>query len=72
MTLRQPIEVFKEHQKSSMRPKTRESYGHLFKNLGVLLGDISVNPKNAAGVSITAAFFGFTGRPLTAEGTILW
>ena len=42
MTLRQAIEVFKDHQKHSVREKTRESYGHLFRNLGALLGDAAL------------------------------
>lgn len=42
MTLREAIEVFKDHQKHSVREKTRESYGHLFRNLGELLGDAAL------------------------------
>ena len=42
MTLREAIEVFREHQKNSMKDKTRESYGHLFRNLEALLGDAAV------------------------------
>jgi integrase/recombinase XerD len=38
MTLREAIEVFKDHQKNSVREKTRESYGHLFRNLDSLFG----------------------------------
>jgi hypothetical protein len=39
MTLREAIELFKDHQKNSVRSKTRESYGHLLRNLEGLLGD---------------------------------
>ena len=39
MTLHEAIELFREHQKNSVRDKTRESYGHLLKNLEALLGD---------------------------------
>jgi hypothetical protein len=39
MTLREAIELFKDHQNSRAREKTRESYGHLFRNLEALLGD---------------------------------
>jgi hypothetical protein len=39
MTLREAIELFKDHQKNSARSKTRESYGYLFRNLEALLGD---------------------------------
>ena len=42
MTLREAIEVFKDHQKNSARSKTRESYGHLFRNLEALLGDAAL------------------------------
>ena len=33
MTVHTAIELFKEHQKNSARDKTRESYGHLLRNL---------------------------------------
>ena len=33
------IELFREHQKNSVRDKTRESYGHLLKNVKSVLGD---------------------------------
>jgi hypothetical protein len=39
MTLLQAIVLFGDHQKNSVRDKTRESYGHLLRNLEVLLGD---------------------------------
>ncbi len=39
MTLDEAIALFREHQKDSARDKTRESYGHLFKNLEAVLGD---------------------------------
>ncbi|MGZ3598109.1 MAG: tyrosine-type recombinase/integrase, partial [Syntrophales bacterium] len=39
MTLHEAIALFREHQKNSARDKTRESYGHLLKNLEALLGD---------------------------------
>jgi site-specific recombinase XerD len=39
MTLLQAIALFRVHQKNSVRDKTRESYGHLLKNLETLLGD---------------------------------
>ena len=39
MTLLQAIALFRDHQKNSVRDKTRESYGHLLRNLEVLLGD---------------------------------
>ena len=43
MTLQEAIEVFRDHQKNSVRDKTRESYGYLFRNLGTLLGDTALN-----------------------------
>ena len=43
MTLRQAIELFKDHQKNSARDKTRESYGHLFRNLEALFGDATLS-----------------------------
>jgi integrase/recombinase XerD len=39
MTLREAIELFKDHQKKSVRGKTRESYEHTLRNLEGLLGD---------------------------------
>ena len=39
MTLHDALELFRDHQKNSVRSKTRESYGHLLKNLEALLGD---------------------------------
>jgi integrase/recombinase XerD len=39
MTLREAIELFRDHQKHSVRSKTLESYGHLFRNLEALLGE---------------------------------
>jgi integrase/recombinase XerD len=39
MWLRQAIELCNEHQKNSMGEKTRECYGHLFRNMEALLGD---------------------------------
>lgn len=39
MTLREAIEMFKEHQKNHAKERTRESYGYLFQNLATLLGD---------------------------------
>jgi len=47
MTLRHAIEIFKDHQKSSARHKTQESYGYLFKNLDVLLGDVTLDSISA-------------------------
>lgn len=43
MTLREAIQVFRDHQKNSVREKTRESYGHLFRNLEALLGDVALD-----------------------------
>ena len=37
MTLHEAIELFKDHQKNNAKEKTRESYGHLFRNLEALL-----------------------------------
>jgi len=39
MTLREGIELFKDHQKNSVRSKTRKSYEHTLRNLEGLLGD---------------------------------
>jgi integrase/recombinase XerD len=39
MTLREAIKMYTDHQKNSVRNKTRESYGYLFRNLEVLLGN---------------------------------
>ncbi len=39
MTVHMAIELFREHQKNSVRDKTRESYGHLLKNVESVLGD---------------------------------
>ncbi|WP_084219096.1 tyrosine-type recombinase/integrase [Syntrophorhabdus aromaticivorans] len=39
MTLQEAIQIFKDHQKISVREKTRESYDYLFRNLGALLGE---------------------------------
>ncbi len=39
MTLREAIEMFADHQKNGVRERTRESYGHMFRNLGALLGN---------------------------------
>ena len=39
MTLREAIELFRDHQKNSVRSKTRESYEHTLRNLEALLGD---------------------------------
>jgi integrase/recombinase XerD len=39
MTLRETIELFRDHQKNSTRDKTQESYGYLFRNLEALFGD---------------------------------
>ena len=39
MTLRQAIELFKEHQKNSARDKTLESYRHLLRNLEARFSD---------------------------------
>ena len=38
MTLPQAIELFRDHQKTSARTKTRESYGYLFRNPEALFG----------------------------------
>jgi integrase/recombinase XerD len=43
MTLREAKLVFRDHQKNSVRAKTRESYGHLFRNLEGLLGDVALD-----------------------------
>lgn len=43
MTVREAIEIFKDHQKNSVREKTRESYGHLFRNLETLLGSSTLS-----------------------------
>lgn len=40
MTLRDAIEQFKEHQKTSAKKKTRESYDYVFRNMEALLGKI--------------------------------
>ncbi len=39
MVLREAIALFRDHQKTSVRDKTRDSYGHLLRNLEGLLGD---------------------------------
>ena len=39
MKLRKAIELCGEHQKNTMKEKTQESYGYLFRNLEALLGD---------------------------------
>ncbi len=39
MTLHMAIELFREHQKNSVRDKTRESYGHLLKNVEAVFAD---------------------------------
>ena len=39
MTLHDAIELFRDHQKNSVRSKTRESYEHTLRNLEALLGD---------------------------------
>ncbi len=41
--IREAIELFRDHQKNSARDKTRESYGHLLRNLEALLGDTTLN-----------------------------
>jgi hypothetical protein len=38
MTLREAIKGYADHQKNSVRNKTRESYAYLFRNLETLLG----------------------------------
>jgi Phage integrase, N-terminal SAM-like domain len=38
MTLHEAIALFREHQKNSVRDKTRESYGHLLKNVESVFG----------------------------------
>jgi integrase/recombinase XerD len=43
MTLREAIALFRDHQKNSVREKTRESYGHLLRNLEALLGDAALD-----------------------------
>lgn len=43
MTLREAIVLFTDHQKNSVRSKTRESYGHLFRNLETLFGDTTLS-----------------------------
>jgi len=42
MALREGIELFRDHQKNSAKEKTRESYGHLFRNMEALLGDAAL------------------------------
>jgi len=42
MTLGNAIEQFRDHQKNSAKEKTRESYGHLFRNMEALLGDAAL------------------------------
>ncbi len=42
MKLREAIELFRDHQKNSMKDKTQESYDHVFRNLEALLGDAVV------------------------------
>jgi integrase len=42
MTLRDAIEQFKEHQKTSAKEKTRESYGYLFRSMEALLGNTMI------------------------------
>ena len=39
ITLLQAIALFRDHQKNSARDKTRESYGHLLKNVEPVFGD---------------------------------
>lgn len=43
MTLRTAIGLFRDHQKNSVREKTRESYSYLFRNLEALLGDTAID-----------------------------
>jgi hypothetical protein len=43
MTLREAITLFRDHQKNSVREKTRESYGHLLRSLEALLGDTALD-----------------------------
>jgi integrase/recombinase XerD len=40
MPLREAIKMYTDHQKNSVRNKTRESYGYLFRNLEALLGNM--------------------------------
>ena len=42
MTLRDAIEQFREHQKTSAKEKTRESYGYLFRSMEALLGNTMI------------------------------
>ncbi len=42
MTVREAIELLKEHQKTRAQKETRKSYGYLFRNLDALLGDSAV------------------------------
>lgn len=39
MTLRTAIELFRDHQKTSVQNRTKENYAYLFRNLEALLGD---------------------------------
>jgi hypothetical protein len=42
MILRTAIELFRDHQKNSVRNKTRESYAHHLCNLETLVGDAAL------------------------------
>lgn len=54
MTLREAIELFKDHQKNSARNKTRESYGHVFRNLEAFLGDAALGDISFQDLSVSA------------------
>ena len=43
MTIQEGIELFRSHQKSQAREKTRESYAYLLRNLETLFGETAVN-----------------------------
>ena len=43
MTVQEGVELFRTHQKSQMRKKTRESYAYLLRNLETLFGETAVD-----------------------------
>lgn len=56
MTLRTAIELFRDHQKTSVQNKTRESCGYLFRSLEALLGDTTfenTSPQGSVSVPFT-------------------
>jgi hypothetical protein len=58
MTLREAIETFKDHQKNSVREKTRESYGYLFRSL-----EASLSMGSPRRISISFSSFSPKGGP---------